>query len=68
VIPDQFFDRTRARAHESTFFGEGIVGHITFAHPVCHDLGNVLEESCRATAAVINSCRPSFRSAPTSTR
>jgi 5'-methylthioadenosine phosphorylase len=48
VIPDQFFDRTRARAHESTFFGEGIVGHITFAHPVCTDLGDVLEESCRA--------------------
>src|SRR5215212_8340737 len=48
VIPDQFFDRTRARAHESTFFGEGIVGHVTFAHPVCHDLGDVLEESCRA--------------------
>lgn len=48
VIPDQFFDRTRARAHESTFFGEGIVGHITFAHPVCGNLGDVLEESCRA--------------------
>ena len=48
VIPDQFFDRTRARAQESTFFGEGIVGHITFAHPVCGDLGDVLEESCRA--------------------
>ncbi|MDT5270701.1 MAG: 5-methylthioadenosine phosphorylase [Acidobacteriota bacterium] len=48
VIPDQFFDRTRARAHESTFFGEGIVGHITFAQPVCGDLGDVLEESCRA--------------------
>ncbi|MET0650454.1 MAG: S-methyl-5'-thioadenosine phosphorylase [Pyrinomonadaceae bacterium] len=47
VIPDQFFDRTRARAHESTFFGEGIVGHVTFAHPVCNDLGDVLEESCR---------------------
>ena len=48
VIPDQFFDRTRARAHESTFFGEGIVAHITFAHPVCASLGDVLEESCRA--------------------
>ena len=48
VLPDQFFDRTRARAHESTFFGEGIVGHITFAHPVCGELGDVLEESCRA--------------------
>jgi 5'-methylthioadenosine phosphorylase len=48
VIPEQFFDRTRARARESTFFGEGIVAHITFAHPVCADLGDVLEESCRA--------------------
>jgi 5'-methylthioadenosine phosphorylase len=48
VIPDQFFDRTRARAHESTFFGDGIVAHITFAHPVCGELGDVLEESCRA--------------------
>jgi 5'-methylthioadenosine phosphorylase len=47
VIPDQFFDRTRARAHESTFFGEGIVGHITFAHPVCNELGDILEASCR---------------------
>jgi len=47
VIPDQFFDRTRARAHESTFFGEGIVGHVTFAHPVCSELGDILEESCR---------------------
>jgi len=48
VIPDQFFDRTRARARESTFFGEGIVAHVAFAHPVCDDLGSVLEESCRA--------------------
>ncbi len=46
VIPDQFFDRTRARAEESTFFGNGIVGHITFAHPVCAELGDILEESC----------------------
>jgi 5'-methylthioadenosine phosphorylase len=48
MIPDQFFDRTRARAHESTFFGEGIVGHITFAEPVCSELGDILEASCRA--------------------
>ena len=46
VIPDQFFDRTRARARESTFFGEGIVAHVTFAHPVCDELGTVLAESC----------------------
>lgn len=48
LIPDQFFDRTRARAHESTFFGDGIVAHIAFAHPVCADLGDVLESSCKA--------------------
>jgi 5'-methylthioadenosine phosphorylase len=46
VIPDQFFDRTRGRVRESTFFGEGIVAHISFAHPVCGRLGNVLEQSC----------------------
>jgi 5'-methylthioadenosine phosphorylase len=46
LIPDQFFDRTRARAQESTFFGEGIVGHITFAHPVCSELGDVLQAAC----------------------
>jgi 5'-methylthioadenosine phosphorylase len=47
VIPDQFFDRTRARAEESTFFGKGIVGHITFAHPVCEELGDILEAACK---------------------
>ena len=47
VIPDQFFDRTRARAHESTFFGDGIVAHVGFAQPVCKALGDALEESCR---------------------
>jgi 5'-methylthioadenosine phosphorylase len=47
VIPDQFFDRTRARARESTFFGEGIVAHVSFAHPVCDELGDVLEDSCK---------------------
>src|SRR6476661_6371525 len=46
VIPGQFFDRTRARAHESTFFGEGIVGHVTFADPVCSELGDILEAAC----------------------
>ena len=49
VIPDQFFDRTRARARESTFFGDGIVAHVTFAHPVCGELGDVLEEACKVT-------------------
>jgi 5'-methylthioadenosine phosphorylase len=48
VIPDQFFDRTRGRVRESTFFGEGIVAHVSFAHPVCGALGDVIAESCRS--------------------
>lgn len=36
VLPDQFFDRTRGRI--STFFGEGLVAHVSFADPVCEEL------------------------------
>jgi 5'-methylthioadenosine phosphorylase len=54
VIPGQFFDRTRARARESTFFGDGIVAHIAFAHPVCKDLGDVLEQSCQAAEVKVH--------------
>ncbi len=54
VIPDQFFDRTRARAKESTFFGEGIVGHVTFAHPVCDELGDILESSCKTVGVNVH--------------
>lgn len=43
VVPDQFIDRTKNRV--STFFGEGIVAHIAFADPVCHQLAKVLIES-----------------------
>src|ERR1041385_4224026 len=46
VIPDQFFDRTRGRGRESSVLCEGIVAHVSFAHPVCARLGDVLEESC----------------------
>lgn len=54
VIPDQFFDRTRARAKESTFFGEGIVAHLTFAHPVCNELGDILQSSCEAVGVNVH--------------
>jgi 5'-methylthioadenosine phosphorylase len=46
VFPDQFFDRTRHRV--STFFGDGIAAHVTFADPVCSDLCDVLEAAARA--------------------
>jgi 5'-methylthioadenosine phosphorylase len=46
VIPDQFFDRTRGRI--STFFGDGLVAHISFADPVCGEVAGVVAEACRA--------------------
>ena len=46
VLPDQFFDRTRGRA--STFFGEGLVAHISFSDPICPEMIGVLEAACRA--------------------
>jgi 5'-methylthioadenosine phosphorylase len=47
VIPDQFFDRTSARV--STFFGDGIVAHVSMADPVCPELSVLLEQSCAKT-------------------
>ena len=44
VIPDQFFDRTRGRV--STFFGDGLVAHISFAHPICPELAWVVANAC----------------------
>jgi 5'-methylthioadenosine phosphorylase len=44
VIPDQFVDRTRGRV--STFFGEGLVAHISFAHPICPQLARVVADAC----------------------
>ncbi len=51
ILPDQFFDRTRHR--HSTFFGNGIVAHVSFAEPTCHDLMNLLEEAGRAARVPI---------------
>jgi len=44
VVVDQFVDRTN-QARKSTFFGEGIAGHVAFANPVCPRLSKVLYES-----------------------
>ncbi len=50
VIPDQFFDRTRHRI--DTFFGNGIVAHISFADPICGDLAAVVEQACKQVSVV----------------
>jgi len=46
VIVDQFIDRSVAR--ENSFFGEGVVAHVSMANPVCSRLGDALEVGARA--------------------
>jgi 5'-methylthioadenosine phosphorylase len=53
VIVDQFIDRTFAR--EKSFFGTGLVAHVSMAHPVCHRLGDHIEQA--AKEAGINALR-----------
>jgi 5'-methylthioadenosine phosphorylase len=48
VLVDQFIDRTRARA--SSFFGDGVAGHIAFADPVCPRLHDWLADAARGAA------------------
>ena len=51
VIPDQFFDRTRGRA--STFFGDGLVAHVSFAHPICPQLAGLVTEACEKSGVSV---------------
>ncbi len=46
VLIDQFFDRTN-QGRPNTFFGDGIVGHIMFAHPICQNLQKILFEAAQ---------------------
>ncbi len=52
VIPDQLYDSTRNRP--SSFFGEGLVGHISVADPFCEDLSSQLEKAVKATGAQVH--------------
>jgi 5'-methylthioadenosine phosphorylase len=52
VIPDQFIDRTRGRI--STFFGNGLVAHVAFAHPFCGTLSGIAYDSGLAAGATIH--------------
>ncbi len=51
VIPNQFIDRTTGRPN--TFFSDGIVGHISFADPVCPVLGQILFEAGKEVGATV---------------
>jgi len=53
VVPDQFFDRTQSK-RASTFFGNGVVGHVQFADPVCPDLSAILAQSAREVGATVH--------------
>ena len=53
VIPDQFFDRTQGK-RASTFFGQGVTGHVQFADPVCPELSTVLVEAGQSAGATVH--------------
>ncbi len=50
IIPDQIYDNTHLRAR--SFFGEGLVAHISVADPFCRDLSDQLEVATKSTGAV----------------
>ncbi len=52
VIPDQFYDNTRRRI--STFFGDGIVAHVSLADPVCRDLYVTLYQSAAGIGSKVH--------------
>ena len=45
VLPDQFYDRTIGR--KSTFFGEGIVAHVSFGEPICKEFQKYVHQACK---------------------
>ena len=52
LVPDQFVDRTKNRS--STFFGEGIVAHVAFAHPTCGQLSGILADACVREGVIVH--------------
>jgi len=52
VVPDQFIDRTTQRPN--TFFGKGLVAHVSLADPFCKVLSGHLVEAANAEAAVVH--------------
>src|SRR5438093_13338867 len=43
MLPDQFYERTKARL--STFFGEAVVVHVSFADPICAQLAGIVQQA-----------------------
>ena len=53
LLPDQFFDRTSRREHH-TFFGRGIVAHVSLADPISTNLRTLLHEEAKAAGAKVH--------------
>ena len=53
LLPSQFYDRTSMRAHH-TFFGEGIVAHVSFAEPISRQLRSLLAESAKKVGVTVH--------------
>jgi 5'-methylthioadenosine phosphorylase len=53
IIPDQLFDRTKG-IRESTFFGDGLVGHVMFADPFCDELRGVVGDAAKEQGATVH--------------
>ena len=53
VLPDQFVDRTN-QARKTTFFGDGIAAHVTFADPVCPQLCDVVNEAAKSSGVTMH--------------
>ena len=50
VIPDQIYDNTHGRAR--SFFGEGLVAHVSVADPFCHDLSDQVESAVKQAGGI----------------
>ena len=53
VIPDQFFDRTQGK-RASTFFGDGLAGHVQFADPICPDMSELVYAAAVEAGATVH--------------
>jgi 5'-methylthioadenosine phosphorylase len=53
LVPDQFFDRTSGRP--SSFFGRGLIAHVSMADPTCRALGAILCRAGLQTGATVHS-------------
>ncbi len=53
VVPDQIFDRTKG-IRPSTFFGDGVVGHVAFADPFCADMRDIVARAAKNRGATVH--------------